>query len=97
MKSLVLLFCLALTLSLTPGCKDADSTATATPAAAAPDSKDLVPPQAPEAKKHRINLRGYKHAPGLYNPAKNCKNCHGKKLQGIGDTPSCYSCHGMRW
>ena len=46
---------------------------------------------------HTINKGGHYHKTGLYDPETNCTGCHGSSLQGDGEAPSCYSCHGQRW
>ena len=46
---------------------------------------------------HTLNKGGSFHAPGLYDPNNNCTACHGSTLEGGGEAPSCYSCHGKKW
>lgn len=50
-----------------------------------------------EASDHTLNLGGAWHKPGHFDPMANCTSCHGASLQGSGEAPSCFSCHGTKW
>jgi len=46
---------------------------------------------------HNISEHGIYHAPGWKQPYLNCTSCHGNTLQGQGNAPSCFECHGAEW
>lgn len=47
---------------------------------------------------HNILLTDAFHARGYDTPyTSECTECHGQYLQGVGEVPSCYSCHGQIW
>ncbi|MEN8154405.1 MAG: hypothetical protein ABFR75_10325 [Acidobacteriota bacterium] len=60
-------------------------------------SCNILNPKSNVPKDHDINMGGDCHKEGLYDPLNNCASCHGQNLEGSGDTPSCFQCHGKKW
>jgi hypothetical protein len=52
---------------------------------------------APSSYPHTVSNGGVMHGDGIADPAANCTSCHGPDLRGVGQVPSCYSCHGDVW
>ena len=47
---------------------------------------------------HNIRLGNAYHDSGYLTPyTAHCSECHGYGLQGLGEVPSCYSCHDKKW